>query len=103
MSESIPQSPIEQILSGFEGLELVHFIPVIIIFVLMLLMGAHKNHGRRRKTWVKGKGFVSNYDVMAEKLEKLSPEQQADIAAKLGLDKVDSPKFPRNETDEPLS
>jgi len=99
MSESTPQSPIEQILSGFEGLELVHFIPVIIVFVLILLMGAHKNHGRRRKTWVKGKGFVALHDAMAEKFENLTAEQQADIAGKLGLDKIDSPKFARNETD----
>ncbi len=55
------KTSIEQILEGFDGVELIHFVPVLLILVPVIIQGIrrHRNPVKtsRKKVWVKGKGF----------------------------------------------
>lgn len=61
------KTPIEQILEGFEGITLYHFIPVFLVLIPVIILEVRRRRNpirtSRTKVWVKGKGFQPTWTV----------------------------------------
>lgn len=66
--------PLADTIAVLSQLEIVYFIPVVIILAIMLLTGTFKRRFPNRYTWEAGKGFV-RMDMKA-KFDSLPLEEQ---------------------------
>lgn len=80
------QTPIEQILSSFEGLTLWHFLPVLLVGVLVIIISILRRGKPKSYTWSRERGLTP---LLESVLTTGPPEKLKEAAAKLGLSEAD--------------
>ncbi len=81
MSENIGFNPVSDTIAVLSELELIYFVPFILMFVILLLTGTLKRRNPIRYRWKSGKGF-ERLDV-SEEMKRLSDDQRKERQRRL--------------------
>lgn len=75
------KTPVEQILEGFDDLQLMHFLPVLLILIPVIIYEFRRRRNpiktSRKKVWIKGKGFQPTWSVDTRDEEAVAEIERA--------------------------